>query len=377
MDLNIVRPLLDISLDEVSATLGEKFGRTDLHTFLIQSHPDLDHARDNLRAMLSLPVIKAQINQRDGVGWTPLTSAMRALPEAVELLLRAGASPRSGACLLHHDGPASPDQWKTVSALIRAGYPTDERSLGNFGRSPLHYVAAHPQPNYRYAVELVRHGGHLLNWNAREDDGDTPLEVADYWAHEDPDNKQLRSIHELYKMRQVPPHAQYISSFDGERLMDEAEAAKHSRISLIDTALAGDAELLGQLISAGAMVNERDEYGQTLLHLAAMGNRVPNAYRVALELVRHGGRIGVDWDAVTAEGMTARQLARQACKRKDLDDCVRKALEGIRELLRKRRLPPGESYIFPCMDSNFCRRCGSLPCVCPKNDVRGMPGALY
>ena len=132
--------------------------------------------------------------------------------------------------------------------------------------------------------------------------------------------KTLRFIRELYQTRRVPPHAQYISSFDGERLMDAAEAATYPRISVIATALAGDVESIGRFISAGAMVNERDDQGRTLLHLIVMGDRVPNAYRVALELVRHGGREGVDWNAVTDDGITARQLAEQTCRRDDLAD---------------------------------------------------------
>ena len=187
----------------------------------------------------------------------------------------------------------------------------------------------------------------------------------------------MQLIFELCRTRQLPPHAQFISSFDNERLMDEAEAATHPRISLIATALAGDIDSIGRLISAGVMVNERDEHGRTLLHLVAMGDRVPNAYRVALELVRHGGRAGVDWDAVTAEGMTADRLAENASRHEDFGDDVHAELNRIRELLRARRLPLGESYIFPCMDPHFCEDCELLPCACPENDVRGMPGSLY
>ena len=125
------------------------------------------------------------------------------------------------------------------------------------------------------------------------------------------------------------------------------------------------------------MVNERDDQGRTLLHLIAMGDRVPNAYHVMLELLRHGGRAGVDWNAVTEDGMTARQLAKLAWRREDLDDGIREELAWIRGLLRKQSLPPGESYVFPCMDPDFCYDCCALPCTCPENDVRGMPGSLY
>ena len=215
-----------------------------------------------------------------------------------------------------------------------------------------------------------------MDWEALDEYGTTPLEAADHWARRRPENAQLRLICELYQTRRVPPHAQYISSFDGERLMDVEEAATYPRISLIDTALAGNVESFGPLISAGAMVNERDEAGRTLLHLIAMGDRVPNAYRVALELVRHGGKTGVDWNAVTDEGMTALQLAEQTWKRDNLADEARRELELIRELLRKRRLPPGISYVFPCMDPRFCARCELLSCTCPENDVPGMHGSF-
>ena len=215
-----------------------------------------------------------------------------------------------------------------------------------------------------------------MDWEARDDDGYTPLDSAEYFADKKPDNEQLWRIRELYQTRRVLPHAQYISSFDGKRLMDAEEADAYPRISLIDTALAGDVESIGQLISAGAMVNECDDQGRTLLHLIAMGDRVPNAYRVALELVRHGGRKGVHWKAVTDEGMTALQLAEQACRRDDLADEARRETELIRELLRERQLPPGISYVFPCMDPRFCTRCESLSCTCPENDVPGMPGSF-
>ena len=47
------------------------------------------------------------------------------------------------------------------------------------------------------------------------------------------------------------------------------------------------------------------------------------------------------------------------------------------DCLKGEVLPPGESYVFPCMDPDFCWDCELLPCTCPENDVRGMPGSLY
>ena len=375
LNRTVGRPLLGDSLEEVSATLGEKLGRTDLQLFLLRPHPDIIHAFDTLCEMLSLPTTKAQINQPDGYSWTPLDYATRAFPEAAELLLQAGASPRSVTILLHQDGPS---QWTAVSPLIRAGYPTDRRDLGDFGRVPLHSPAVDRQPSYRHALELVRHGGHLLDWEARDDNGHTPLNAAEYFADEEPDNEQQQLIRELYQTRQIPPHAQYISSFDGERLLDAEEAATYPRVSLIDTALAGDVGLIGRLISAGAMVNERDEDGRTLLHHLALHHPIPNREQIMLELVRHSGYWGIDWEVKTAGGRTASDLAAETLAMEDLDFRIREEVTQVQWVLQTRYfvLPDGMDYMFPCMDPRYCSECESLPCQCPENDVPGMPGSF-
>ena len=370
-----MRPLLGDSLDEVSANLGAKLGQTDLQKFLIKPHLDTDQALNTLRDMLSFQTYRAQINQRDRYGWAPLTYATITFPEAAELLLRAGADPGLGTCLLHQDGPG---HWKAVSALIRAGHPTNVRSSDNFGRSPLHSVAAKRQPSYRHALELVRHGGHLMNWDALDDAGNTPLDLAEYFAYAKPEREQLPLIRELYRTRRIPPHAQYISSFDGERLMDAKETATLPRISLIDTALAGDVESIGRLISTGAMVNERDDAGRTLFHHLALHNPIPNREWVMLQLVRHSGYRGIDWEATTDDGQTASDLAAETLAMEDLDPGIRKEVTQVQWVLRTRYfvLPYGMTYIFPCMDPRYCRRCKCLPCQCPENDVPGMPGSF-
>ena len=102
--------------------------------------------------------------------------------------------------------------------------------------------------------------------------------------------------------------------------------------------------------------------------------------RTALELVRYGGRQGVDWDAKEPEtGLTAQDLAQLTLNRRILDEEVdvemRIEMEQVRELLKTRRLPVNEVYVFPCMDPDFCRDCGVLGCRCPENDVSGMPGS--
>ena len=147
-----------------------------------------------------------------------------------------------------------------------------------------------------------------------------------------------------------------------------------TRVSLIETVILGGVESIGALISAGAMVNERDEAGHTLLHLIAMGDRVANGYQVALELLRHGGPRGIDWDAVTNDGKTALVIAEENLQN-DLGDDMRTEMTAIAEFLRYRHLPFGEQYVFPCMGPSYCQDCGSSRCSSPENDVPGMPGS--
>ena len=369
--LNLARPLFEDSLDEISRSAKEKLRQSDLHKFVLQDHADVGRALSSLRDLLTLPDIQSSINATDSYGSTPLDYATSAFPEAVEVLLEAGASLKTGTFLLHQ---CEPDQWKPISALIRAGYPVDEVDEENSSRSPLHDAPTNYRVCYRQTLELVRHGGHLLDWDARDEGGHTPLQIAEYYAKENPNDEQHQLIRELYRAQKIPPHAQYISSFDGERLMSVQEAATHPRLSLIDVGLAGDVAQIGALIAAGAMINERDDKGRTLLHLIAMGDRVPNGYRVVVELERHGG-YGIDHNALF-HGKTALDIADRTLRRTRLTEMEREEMEQIIDYLESRWLPAGEAYVFPCMDRNFCRDCGSLGCICPENDVPGMPGSF-
>ena len=92
-----------------------------------------------------------------------------------------------------------------------------------------------------------------------------------------------------------------------------------------------------------------------------MGDRVPHAYRVALELERFGG-YGVDHDA-TFEWKPTPFIAEETLQRVDLDEDMLKDVEQIRLYLERRWLPAGEAYDLPCMDSGFC---DDLNCSCPE-----------
>ena len=79
---------------------------------------------------------------------------------------------------------------------------------------------------------------------------------------------------------------------------------------------------------------------------------MPNGYRVALELVRHGGW-GVDWNACTAENKTASKIADERLEQEELSDAEREDANKLRDLLQAKRLPDGKEYLWPCMDPNF------------------------
>ena len=126
------------------------------------------------------------------------------------------------------------------------------------------------------------------------------------------------------------------------------------------------------------MVNERDEDGHALLHYLALHDPIPYREHIMLELVRHSGYWGIDWEARTAEGRTASDLAAETLAMENLDSRIREEVMEVQWVLQTRYflLPDGMNYVFPCMDPRYCDECGSHPCQCPENDVPGMPGSF-
>lgn len=330
-------------------------------------------------ALLALDTILTDIgssravNIKDSLGWTPLSYALWSFPEAVEPLLRAGATTWLVNLPLYYASESG--GVAAVSPLIRAGADINEPN--KYGDTPLHISASPDTQRYpkRYdiALELVRHGGHIVNWDAPNKSHRIPLDYAKMRAEQTLIDEDSTMLLDLYSTRQLPHGGQYI----GLQRIVEAPADGDSddlSTSLIRAGLHGDVEAIGDMIRAGAMVNEVDEDGLTLLHLVAFGRCALNGYRVAVELVRHGG-YGVHWDATTVEGKTALDLVAERIVNDDLDPESRKEADNMLSLLTTHRLPPGESYIFPCMDPEYCKHCSLNPCGCGKRDFPDLPGS--
>lgn len=401
-DRNVAKPLLGEDVAEAWENMREKRNWSDLHYLLANPPGSPARLKQDLAAILSQPSAALDVHTADRSGRTPLRQAIQTCPEAVDALLRAGANP--SLVLTSPLGYAADAQsWSAVSPLVRAGANVNQCVFWPNGMftAPLHDVIRTlcPRPNrLRTALELVRHGGHLLDWDVQAEDRRTPLDCAESLVKGWQNDEEAAPLYKLYKTRKLPPDAHLI---DGSRLEHEEGVVNFESTSLVNIGLQGNTNAIGTLISAGAMVNERDEAGRTLLHLVAMGV-VPNGYAVAIEVVRHGG-YGVDWDALTADRYTAEDLAKQTLeylsvietkKRTFLNRKLRKVLPArfhgkpparhkityqeateILALLQRRALPQGIRYIYPCMDPNYCGKCSSLSCAgnC-LNDLEILPG---
>ena len=368
LERTVVGPYMHEDVDEAWESLRLKMHWTDLHCLFTNYRSGL--SLDTLTAMLQLPGMAVQLNAKDTWGHPPLHYAIQAYPEYVESLLRAGANPWLVKQPL--TDAAFVGSHTAINALIRAGVNPNQRNREG-RRVALHFAASHflehiSGSHYRRtAAELVRHAGHALEWDALDKRDWTPLDMAEEHAQKYPDDEDGQAILELYRTRRLPRHAQYISppsiiEIDGD------EDTSHP-MSLVAAGLRGDLDAIGELIRLGAMVNERDDGGYTLLHLVGMG-KVQNGYKVALEVVRHGG-YGVDWDAGTPEGETALELTQQRLAREDINEDEWEEAERVVHLLTDRELPRGEYYIFPCMDPIYCWRCSSLECVCAGVHIPG------
>lgn len=279
--------------------------------------------------------------------------------EAVVALLHAGANPR-----LHTEFIASM-VWAAqagadtvIGMLVRAGAYINASDVN--GRTALHW-AAHPDlqlsiNGFSVAVELLRHADHILNWEMQDVEGDTASDYAQRRVRRNHSDEDSKRILELCRTRQLPEDAQYLPTPSIVETADESVTNNTMGLpstSLIRAALNGNIDAVGDLIQRGAMVNERDYGGRTVLHLVALG-RVPEGYLISLELVRYGGW-GLNWDALTGDdgNCTALKIAQTRIEQEQLSQEEREELQKVRDLLKTKRLPPGEEYLWPCMDPDF------------------------
>lgn len=341
-------PYLYLDIEHTWEDLATKLGWTDSQRLLCALSPQ---PTPTITSVSSEPA--SQVNARDALACTSLLYASLCDAEAVQALLRSRANPRQNEILTY---AARAGTAAVISALVRAG--ADVNATATDGRAALHWAAnynmAYSINEFAVALELIRHGGHMLDWDVQDNYDRTALDSAKERVRVNPSDEDSKRLLELYSTHQLPDGAQYIPVPSSVDAADEESVTNDGidlpSTSLIRAELKGDFDAIDDLIQRGAMVNERDRDGRTLLHLVALG-QVPDGYRVALELVGNGGW-SVHWDATMHDGdreLTPLDIAES----EGLNGEQRVELETIRDLLTARRLPPGAEYLWPCMDPDF------------------------
>lgn len=140
----------------------------------------------------------------------PLFYAMLDSAETLDTVLHAGANPNVQPTILPWAARAGADT--TISLLVRAGACINGKD--ELKRTAL-YVAAFPDINWfpnglAVALALVQHAGHLLDWDAKDEQGRTPLDFAQARADRFPEDVDSKRLLELYRTRRLPDGAQYI-----------------------------------------------------------------------------------------------------------------------------------------------------------------------
>ncbi|MDE0529190.1 MAG: ankyrin repeat domain-containing protein, partial [Truepera sp.] len=209
----------------------------------------------------------AEVNARDGGGFTPLHNAAgwSANPAIIETLVAAGVEVnvrgRVNFTPLHNAAwwNANP---AVIEALVAAGAEVNARDRD--GDTPLH-DAARFSDNPAIITALLDAGADEA---ARDDDGKIPWDYARNRAQlKDPD---------AWRLNGLSPVAQ-------ESAADPESRSLCARWNTLDFFEAATLEQVVECLAAEAGVNARDEYGRTPLHNAALVSTDPAVIAALLD----------------------------------------------------------------------------------------------
>ncbi len=227
-------------------------------------------AIDNQNAEVIIALINAgaNINARDGYGYTPLHLARKnnKKPEMITVLLNATTDAN-----LRDEDTFTPLHWsiwnnkklEIITALIKEGADINARAYD--GRTSLH-LAAGKNKNVELITILLDAG---VDVNLRDAKGQTPLHSAAF------ENENLKIINALFDKGVIPTFFKKWSFFEKR-----------------------------------ADVNARDYHGRTPLHIAARNNKNPEIIIALLNA-------GADGKAKDDDGKTAFDLAKENESLKD------------------------------------------------------------
>ncbi len=268
--------LLIASAFVAPSTAAQPANESKLEPALVEAirHADIAEMK---RLLVDQP---AQLEARDGRGWTPLMhAAFYADEDAVQLLLEQGAhvlaTNQAGATALHY---AATDLEK-VRLLVKAG--ADANASSNLGNTPL--MLAVRSSRSSPVVRLLL--GNRADVHARNIYGATALMIA---ASSD-DVETVKLLLDRDAKPSLVPYATVLNP-DGQRL-DPIFGGGYTALSW--ASIRGNLEIAQLLMESGADVNGRSMFGLPLTSAA-----LRNQTKMARLLLQHGAHV----DAIAPVG---------------------------------------------------------------------------